>query len=91
MRLRPLATVCQASTASEHFVPPPTQLSVVLEEKTALQAEARSMREQLSHSAPLYGPDEPNSVSARKLLLLQGQMEQLREENFRWGGQASVG
>ncbi|XP_023691929.2 protein Hook homolog 2-like isoform X1 [Paramormyrops kingsleyae] len=59
------------------------QLSVVLEEKTALQAEARSMREQLSHSAPLYGPDEPNSVSGRKVLLLQSQMEQLREENFR--------
>ncbi|XP_048846927.1 protein Hook homolog 2-like [Brienomyrus brachyistius] len=59
------------------------QLSVVLEEKTALQAEVRLMREQLSHSAPLYGPDEPNSVSGRKLLLLQSQMEQLREENFR--------
>nr|XP_023647532.1 protein Hook homolog 2 isoform X1 [Paramormyrops kingsleyae] len=56
------------------------QLSVAAEEKAALSAEMRSLREQLSHRDTL---DASSTITGKKLLLLQSQMEQLQEENFR--------
>uniref|UniRef100_A0A8C9VHG5 Hook microtubule tethering protein 2 n=1 Tax=Scleropages formosus TaxID=113540 RepID=A0A8C9VHG5_SCLFO len=53
------------------------QLSAAQEEKAALETEARSLRERLSRS------DTPDAVAGKKLLLLQSQLEQLQEENFR--------
>uniref|UniRef100_A0A8C9RAX9 Hook microtubule tethering protein 2 n=1 Tax=Scleropages formosus TaxID=113540 RepID=A0A8C9RAX9_SCLFO len=56
------------------------QLSVVMEEKTALLTETRSLKERLSVCEP---PDVTSAITSKKLLLLQSQMEQLQEENFR--------
>ncbi|XP_048869730.1 protein Hook homolog 2-like isoform X2 [Brienomyrus brachyistius] len=56
------------------------QLSVAAEEKTVLSAEIRSLKEQLSHRDTL---DASSTITGKKLLLLQSQMEQLQEENFR--------
>uniref|UniRef100_A0A1A8FSA8 Hook homolog 2 n=2 Tax=Nothobranchius korthausae TaxID=1143690 RepID=A0A1A8FSA8_9TELE len=53
------------------------QLSQTLEEKSSLQAEIRSLKERLSDSV------DPPTITGKKLLLLQSQMEQLQEENDR--------
>lgn len=57
------------------------QLSVVLEEKSSLQAETRSLKEKLSRSDSLDA--STTAITGKKLLLLQSQMEQLQEENYR--------
>ncbi|KAL3987553.1 hypothetical protein ACER0C_014668 [Sarotherodon galilaeus] len=57
------------------------QLSVALEEKTSLQAETRSLKEKLSLSESLDA--STTAITGKKLLLLQSQMEQLQEENYR--------
>uniref|UniRef100_A0A673WDL6 Hook microtubule tethering protein 2 n=1 Tax=Salmo trutta TaxID=8032 RepID=A0A673WDL6_SALTR len=56
------------------------QLAAVLEEKSSLQVETQSLREKLSLSDPL---DASTTITGKKLLLLQSQMEQLQEENYR--------
>ncbi|KAM6956895.1 protein Hook homolog 2 [Aplochiton taeniatus] len=56
------------------------QLSAALEEKSLLQAEARSMKERLSRCEP---QDVSTTITGKKLLLLQSQMDQLQEENYR--------
>ncbi|XP_051988844.1 LOW QUALITY PROTEIN: protein Hook homolog 2-like [Xyrauchen texanus] len=56
------------------------QLSVVMEEKSSLQLEVQSLRERLNHSEP---SDVSSTITNKKLLLLQSQMEQLQEENYR--------
>ncbi|XP_054606737.2 protein Hook homolog 2 [Nothobranchius furzeri] len=53
------------------------QLSQTLEEKSSLQAEIRSLKERLSD------PLDPPTITGKKLLLLQSQLEQLQEENDR--------
>ncbi|XP_053193768.1 protein Hook homolog 2-like [Scomber japonicus] len=55
------------------------QLSVALEEKSSLQAETRSLKEKLSYSLDTT----TTAITGKKLLLLQSQMEQLQEENYR--------
>ncbi|XP_034046691.1 protein Hook homolog 2-like isoform X2 [Thalassophryne amazonica] len=57
------------------------QLSVALEEKLALQAEAGFLKEKLSCCDSLDA--STTAITGKKLLLLQSQMEQLQEENFR--------
>ncbi|XP_028909115.1 protein Hook homolog 2 isoform X1 [Ornithorhynchus anatinus] len=54
------------------------QLSLLTEEKQSLAQENRALREQRNH---LDGPEAAGVTS--KLLLLQSQLEQLQEENFR--------
>ncbi|XP_062387902.1 protein Hook homolog 2-like [Sardina pilchardus] len=56
------------------------QLAIVQEERSALQAETQSLRERLRRSDP---QDSSNTITNKKLLLLQSQMEQLQEENYR--------
>uniref|UniRef100_A0A8C8LMU8 Calponin-homology (CH) domain-containing protein n=1 Tax=Oncorhynchus tshawytscha TaxID=74940 RepID=A0A8C8LMU8_ONCTS len=56
------------------------QLAAVLEEKSSLQVETQSLRERLSLSNP---QDASTTITGKKLLLLQSQMEQLQEENYR--------
>ena len=48
-----------------------------MEERSSLQAEARSLRERLG------GAHDPTAITGKKLLLLQSQMEQMQEENYR--------
>ncbi|XP_024920215.1 protein Hook homolog 2 isoform X3 [Cynoglossus semilaevis] len=55
------------------------QLSAVLEEKSSLQTETRNLKEKLSRRDSL----ETSAITGKKLLLLQSQMEQLQEENYR--------
>ncbi|XP_075998931.1 protein Hook homolog 2 [Genypterus blacodes] len=57
------------------------QLSVALEEKLSQQAETRSLKERLSY----YESQDASTtaITGKKLLLLQSQMEQLQEENYR--------
>lgn len=57
------------------------QLSVALEDKLSLQAETRSLKEKLNR----YDSMDPSAtaITGKKLLLLQSQMEQLQEENYR--------
>ncbi|KAK2833881.1 hypothetical protein Q5P01_017770 [Channa striata] len=55
------------------------QLSVALEEKSSLQAETRALKEKLSRGDAL----DASTITGKKLLLLQSQMEQLQEENYR--------
>ncbi|KAM9780514.1 protein Hook homolog 2 [Neosynchiropus ocellatus] len=55
------------------------QLSVALEEKSSLLAETRSLKERLSRRDSL----DLSTITGKKLLLLQSQMEQLQEENYR--------
>ncbi|XP_051904742.1 protein Hook homolog 2-like isoform X1 [Hippocampus zosterae] len=57
------------------------QLSVALEEKLSLQTETRSLKEKLSRcdSLDISG----SAITGKKLLLLQSQMEQLQDENYR--------
>ncbi|XP_031726848.1 protein Hook homolog 2 isoform X1 [Anarrhichthys ocellatus] len=57
------------------------QLSVALEEKSSQQAETRSLREKLSRCDSL--DVSTTAITGKKLLLLQSQMEQLQEENYR--------
>ncbi|KAA8585619.1 hypothetical protein FQN60_004313 [Etheostoma spectabile] len=57
------------------------QLSVALEEKSCLQGETRSLKEKLSHCDSL--DVSATAITGKKLLLLQSQMEQLQEENYR--------
>ncbi|KAJ8363387.1 hypothetical protein SKAU_G00122180 [Synaphobranchus kaupii] len=56
------------------------EVSVIMEEKTVLAAEVRSLKDRLSRSDP---QDASSTITGKKLLLLQSQMEQLQEENFR--------
>ncbi|XP_041860826.1 protein Hook homolog 2-like [Melanotaenia boesemani] len=56
------------------------QLSLSLEEKSSLQAEIGSLKERLRLSDSL---DASTNITGKKLLLLQSQMEQLQEENYR--------
>uniref|UniRef100_A0A8C9ZLA1 Hook microtubule tethering protein 2 n=1 Tax=Sander lucioperca TaxID=283035 RepID=A0A8C9ZLA1_SANLU len=57
------------------------QLSVALEEKSSLQGETRSLKEKLSNCD--YLDASTTAITGKKLLLLQSQMEQLQEENYR--------
>ncbi|TNN45299.1 Protein Hook 2 [Liparis tanakae] len=57
------------------------QLSAALEEKSSLQAETRSLKEKLSGCDSLDA--STTAITGKKLLLLQSQMEQLQEENYR--------
>ncbi|XP_010753259.2 protein Hook homolog 2 isoform X2 [Larimichthys crocea] len=57
------------------------QLSVALEERSSLLAETRSLKEKLSRSDSLDA--STTAITGKKLLLLQSQMEQLQEENYR--------
>lgn len=57
------------------------QLSWLTEEKSSLQAETRSLKEQLSRFNGLDA--SATAITKKKLLLLQSQMEQLQEENYR--------
>ncbi|XP_071774566.1 protein Hook homolog 2 isoform X1 [Centroberyx gerrardi] len=57
------------------------QLSVALEEKSSLQVETRSLKEKLSRCDSLDA--STSAITGKKLLLLQSQMEQLQEENYR--------
>ncbi|KAL0198724.1 hypothetical protein M9458_007264, partial [Cirrhinus mrigala] len=54
-------------------------MSVLMEEKSSLQVELQSLRERLNHSET---PDVSSTITNKKLLLLQSQMEQLQEENY---------
>ncbi|KAJ8372329.1 hypothetical protein AAFF_G00290590 [Aldrovandia affinis] len=56
------------------------QVSVVMEEKSSLAAELRLLKDRLSRSDL---QDGSSTITSKKLLLLQSQMEQLQEENFR--------
>ncbi len=56
------------------------QVSVLMEEKSSLQVELQSLRERLNHCET---PDVVSTITNKKLLLLQSQMEQLQEENDR--------
>ncbi|XP_046699739.1 protein Hook homolog 2 isoform X1 [Silurus meridionalis] len=56
------------------------QLSVLMEEKTSLQSELQSIKEKASHCEP---QDASTAITGKKLLLLQSQIEQLQEENYR--------
>uniref|UniRef100_A0A8D3CUZ6 Calponin-homology (CH) domain-containing protein n=1 Tax=Scophthalmus maximus TaxID=52904 RepID=A0A8D3CUZ6_SCOMX len=55
------------------------QLSVALEEKLSLQGETHALKEKLSRRDSL----DISTITGKKLLLLQSQMEQLQEENYR--------
>ncbi|XP_023204998.1 protein Hook homolog 2 isoform X2 [Xiphophorus maculatus] len=57
------------------------QLSLGVEERSSLQAEVRSLRERLCCSDSLDAAT--TAITGKKLLLLQSQMEQLQEENYR--------
>ncbi|MCI4395281.1 hypothetical protein PGIGA_G00178590, partial [Pangasianodon gigas] len=56
------------------------QLSVLMEEKSSLQTELQSLKERLSRCEP---QDASATITGKKLLLLQSQIEQLQEENYR--------
>ncbi|KAJ8264011.1 hypothetical protein GJAV_G00144080 [Gymnothorax javanicus] len=56
------------------------QISVITEEKSQFAAELRSLKERLSRCD---SSDASSTITGKKLLLLQSQMEQLQEENFR--------
>ncbi|XP_013889242.1 protein Hook homolog 2 isoform X2 [Austrofundulus limnaeus] len=57
------------------------QLSLGVEEKLSLQAEICSLKERLSRCDSLDA--SATAITGKKLLLLQSQMEQLQEENYR--------
>uniref|UniRef100_A0A7N8YNB2 Hook microtubule tethering protein 2 n=1 Tax=Mastacembelus armatus TaxID=205130 RepID=A0A7N8YNB2_9TELE len=57
------------------------QLSLALEEKSSLQAETRALKEKLSRCDSVDA--STTAITGKKLLLLQSQMEQLQEENYR--------
>uniref|UniRef100_A0AAQ5Z9N8 Calponin-homology (CH) domain-containing protein n=1 Tax=Amphiprion ocellaris TaxID=80972 RepID=A0AAQ5Z9N8_AMPOC len=78
----PLCLSSRSPLDSQCFVSLPIQqLSAVLEEKSSLQAETRSLKEKLSRSDSLDA--STTAITGKKLLLLQSQMEQLQEENYR--------
>uniref|UniRef100_A0A665TX64 Hook microtubule-tethering protein 2 n=1 Tax=Echeneis naucrates TaxID=173247 RepID=A0A665TX64_ECHNA len=54
---------------------------MALEDKSSLQAETRTLKEKLSRYDSL--DTSTTSITGKKLLLLQSQMEQLQEENYR--------
>lgn len=54
-----------------------------MEEKASLQVENRSLKEKLSRRDSADG--SATAITGKKLLLLQSQMEQLQEENYRYG------
>ncbi|XP_053494076.1 protein Hook homolog 2-like [Ictalurus furcatus] len=56
------------------------QLTVLMEEKSSLQTELQSLKERLSRCEP---QDASTTITGKKLLLLQSQIEQLQEENYR--------
>uniref|UniRef100_A0AAR2JWY0 Calponin-homology (CH) domain-containing protein n=1 Tax=Pygocentrus nattereri TaxID=42514 RepID=A0AAR2JWY0_PYGNA len=56
------------------------QLSVLMEEKSAMQTELQSLKDRLSRCEP---QDASATITGKKLLLLQTQIEQLQEENYR--------
>ncbi|XP_072531251.1 protein Hook homolog 2 isoform X2 [Salminus brasiliensis] len=56
------------------------QLSVITEEKSSLQMELQSLKDRLSRCEP---QDASTTITGKKLLLLQTQIEQLQEENYR--------
>ncbi|KAF4080748.1 hypothetical protein AMELA_G00174830 [Ameiurus melas] len=56
------------------------QLSVLIEEKSLLQTELQSLKERLSVCEP---QDASTTITGKKLLLLQSQIEQLQEESYR--------
>uniref|UniRef100_A0A8C7XL29 Hook microtubule tethering protein 2 n=1 Tax=Oryzias sinensis TaxID=183150 RepID=A0A8C7XL29_9TELE len=58
-----------------------TKLSLSLEEKASMQAEIHSLKERLSCCDSLDA--SASAITGKKLLLLQSQMEQLQEENYR--------
>lgn len=64
------------------FLSLPSQLSVALEEKLSLQAETRTLKEKLSRCDSLDA--STTAITGKKLLLLQSQIEQLQEENYRY-------
>ncbi|KAM9784105.1 protein Hook homolog 2-like [Syngnathus typhle] len=57
------------------------QLSVAQEEKLSLQTETRSLKEKLNRCDSL--DVSGTAITGKKLLLLQSQMEQLQDENYR--------
>nr|XP_020511311.2 protein Hook homolog 2 isoform X3 [Labrus bergylta] len=57
------------------------QLSLALEEKSSLHVETRLLKEKLSRFNGLDASS--TAITGKKLLLLQSQMEQLQEENYR--------
>ncbi|XP_037544397.1 protein Hook homolog 2 [Nematolebias whitei] len=57
------------------------ELSLGVEEKLLLQTEVRSLKERLSRCDSLEA--STTAITGKKLLLLQSQMEQLQEENYR--------
>lgn len=63
------------------FVVSLRQLSLGVEEKLLLQAEVRSLKERLSRCDSLEASS--TAITGKKLLLLQSQMEQLQEDNYR--------
>uniref|UniRef100_A0AAY5EXH1 Calponin-homology (CH) domain-containing protein n=1 Tax=Electrophorus electricus TaxID=8005 RepID=A0AAY5EXH1_ELEEL len=56
------------------------QLSMLMEEKSSLQAELQSLKQRLH---VCESQDASTTITGKKLLLLQNQMEQLQEENYR--------
>ncbi|GAA6072073.1 protein Hook homolog 2 isoform X2 [Tachysurus ichikawai] len=56
------------------------QLSVLMEEKSSLQTEVQMLKERLSHCE---AQDASTTITGKKLLLLQSQIEQLQDENYR--------
>uniref|UniRef100_A0A3Q3FTC0 Hook microtubule tethering protein 2 n=1 Tax=Kryptolebias marmoratus TaxID=37003 RepID=A0A3Q3FTC0_KRYMA len=58
-----------------------TELSLGAEEKSSLQAEVCALKERLSRCDSLDA--STTAITGKKLLLLQSQMEQLQEENYR--------
>uniref|UniRef100_A0A8C2ZPR2 Hook microtubule tethering protein 2 n=1 Tax=Cyclopterus lumpus TaxID=8103 RepID=A0A8C2ZPR2_CYCLU len=74
-------TAIQEVSAPLAYPPRFPSLSVALEEKSSLQAETRSLKEKLSGCDSLDA--STTAITGKKLLLLQSQMEQLQEENYR--------
>ncbi|KAM9434942.1 protein Hook homolog 2 [Clarias gariepinus] len=66
--------------ASQRYRELEQQLSVMMEEKSSLQTELQSLKERLSRCEP---QDTSTTITGKKLLLLQSQIEQLQEENYR--------
>ncbi|XP_042563143.1 protein Hook homolog 2-like isoform X2 [Clupea harengus] len=72
--------VDEQENMSQHCRDLQHQLAAVQEERSALQAEAQSLKERLRSCDP---QDSSSPITNKKLLLLQSQMEQLQEENYR--------
>lgn len=63
-------------------MPPCPQLVLLSEEKQSLVQENAALLERVGRPEAEGAP----GLTAKKLLLLQSQLEQLQEENFRCGG-----